>query len=172
MDRLITRPIRPGDRLPPMELSAAPDGKLLRVQTQTRDAIVLLLVPARSDAWKEYVSVLAEAAPDIEQWYARILVVISAGLNEAGRLREYVDGRLTVLADPGAGTHRQSGLDAKRAALLIVDRYGEVYDAVDAAHPGQLPTVADVEEWAKFLATQCPECGVIDEPGYGEWALT
>jgi hypothetical protein len=30
----------------------------------------------------------------------------------------------------------------------------------------------EIEEWMKFLATQCPECGVIDEPGHGEWAPT
>jgi hypothetical protein len=24
--------------------------------------------------------------------------------------------------------------------------------------------VADLEEWFKFLATMCPECGVLDDP--------
>jgi hypothetical protein len=164
--------LRAGDYLPPLELPAAPIGATFHLVTQGRDATVLLLVPAQLEPWKSYLAALAATAAEIEQWYARILLVLHGDLRLARRLRELASAALTVLVDPQAETHRQSGVDPAHAALLIVDRYGQIYDAVEAARPDDLPSLADIQEWTKFLATQCPECGVIDEPGHGEWALT
>ena len=63
------------------------------------------------------------------------------------------DGRVIVDEPDGEATHR----------LLIVDRYGQVYAVHDEADVGALPTPHDLEEWFRFLATACPECGVLDE---------
>lgn len=64
------------------------------------------------------------------------------------------DGRVVVMAADGATDHR----------VLIVDRYGQVYEAIDVRDASSLPGVAALEEWFKFLATACPECGVLDDP--------
>ncbi len=64
------------------------------------------------------------------------------------------DGRVLVLEADGLDAHR----------LLIIDRYGQVYDVTDAADAEQLPQVAALEDWFRFLATACPECGVLDDP--------
>jgi hypothetical protein len=64
------------------------------------------------------------------------------------------DGRVVERDPDGGEAHR----------LLVVDRYGQVYDARDAATVADLPSPAELEEWFKFLATACPECGVLDEP--------
>jgi hypothetical protein len=64
------------------------------------------------------------------------------------------DGRLVTLPPDGEAAHR----------LLIVDRYRQVYEVVEAASVHELPTAAELEEWFKFLATMCPECGVLDDP--------
>jgi hypothetical protein len=64
------------------------------------------------------------------------------------------DGRVLLLEADGVATHR----------LLIVDRYGQVYDVTDAAQAEDLPDVGALEEWFRFLATACPECGVLDDP--------
>ena len=69
------------------------------------------------------------------------------------------DGRVTFLEPDGVSEHR----------VLIVDRYGQVYAAVDAADASGLPDVAALEEWFRFLATACPECGVIDDPLARDW---
>jgi hypothetical protein len=63
------------------------------------------------------------------------------------------DGRVVERDPDGGEAHR----------LLVVDRYGQVYDVRDAA-VADLPSPADLEEWFRFLATACPECGVLDEP--------
>ena len=64
------------------------------------------------------------------------------------------DGRLVVSEPDGEREHR----------LLVVDRYGQVYAAHDAADAADLPDGGELVEWFRFLATACPECGVIDDP--------
>ena len=64
------------------------------------------------------------------------------------------DGRIEVHAPSGAPTHR----------LVVVDRYGQVYAIHDARDTADLPDADALEEWFRFLATVCPECGVIDDP--------
>lgn len=64
------------------------------------------------------------------------------------------DGRVVTLKPDGRATHR----------LLVVDRYGQVYAIHDAAEAHELPRADALEEWFRFLATACPECGVLDEP--------
>jgi hypothetical protein len=69
------------------------------------------------------------------------------------------DGRVVTLASDGGADHR----------LVIVDRYGQVYDAVGATDAASLPDARALEEWFRFLATACPECGVLDDPRPREW---
>jgi hypothetical protein len=69
------------------------------------------------------------------------------------------DGRVVILAGDGGEDHR----------VIIVDRYGQVYEAVSAADAGSLPNAGALEEWFRFLATACPECGVIDDPRPRDW---
>ncbi len=63
------------------------------------------------------------------------------------------DGRVLVLEPDAETTHR----------LLVVDRYRQVYAVHDAADAGELPDAHALSEWFRFLATACPECGVLDE---------
>lgn len=71
----------------------------------------------------------------------------------AARFAEW-DGRLHMAATDGEPCHR----------LLVIDRYRQVYAIHDAADAGQLPDADALSEWFRFLATACPECGVIDDP--------
>jgi hypothetical protein len=64
------------------------------------------------------------------------------------------DGRLIVAEADGEPLHR----------LLVADRYGQVYAVHDAADQGDLPDGHALAEWFRFLATACPECGVLDDP--------
>ena len=84
-----------------------------------------------------------------------------------GRLDEYLaaidahahefglwDGRVVVAEADGEEAHR----------LLIVDRYNQVYAVHDATDAADLPDADALTEWFRFLATACPECGVLDDP--------
>jgi hypothetical protein len=69
------------------------------------------------------------------------------------------DGRVVVLAGDGEPEH----------LVAIVDRYGQVYDKTSARDVESLPDPDALEEWFKFLAIACPECGVIDDPRERDW---
>jgi hypothetical protein len=63
------------------------------------------------------------------------------------------DGAVAVLEPDGQPDHR----------LLIVDRYSQVYAIHESQDAADLPDADALEEWFRFLATACPECGVIDD---------
>lgn len=64
------------------------------------------------------------------------------------------DGRVVTLEPDGQAAHR----------LLVIDRYGQVYAIHDAVEADELPDADALEDWFRFLATACPECGVLDDP--------
>jgi hypothetical protein len=64
------------------------------------------------------------------------------------------DGRVIVADADGEPAHR----------LLVVDRYRQVYAVQEATDAGELPDAHELAEWFRFLATACPECGVLDDP--------
>ncbi|HEX2767585.1 MAG TPA: hypothetical protein VHR55_13220 [Candidatus Limnocylindria bacterium] len=77
-----------------------------------------------------------------------------AGLEAArDRFAEW-DGRVRVAEPDGEAAHR----------VLVVDRYRQVYAVHDATEVDALPDVDELSEWFRFLATACPECGVLDDP--------
>lgn len=64
------------------------------------------------------------------------------------------DGRIVRLEPDGDPRH----------LVVVVDRYGQVYETTSADDASHLPGGAALAEWFRFLATACPECGVIDDP--------
>jgi hypothetical protein len=64
------------------------------------------------------------------------------------------DGRVVTAPPDGEADHR----------LVVADRYRQVYAVTDAPDAGGLPDAESVVEWFRFLATACPECGVLDDP--------
>jgi hypothetical protein len=64
------------------------------------------------------------------------------------------DGRFVVAEADGSPMHR----------LAVIDRYGQVYSVADADTTAELPDATALTDWFRFLATACPECGVIDDP--------
>ncbi|MGQ0608578.1 MAG: hypothetical protein ACT4OQ_08970 [Chloroflexota bacterium] len=64
------------------------------------------------------------------------------------------DGRVVVTEPDGRPMHR----------VAVVDRYGQVYSVTDADAASDLPDADALTEWFRFLATACPECGVLDDP--------
>jgi hypothetical protein len=69
------------------------------------------------------------------------------------------DGVLTLLDPDGEPEH----------LVAVVDRYGQLYEVTSALDPSGLPSADALEEWFRFLATACPECGVIDDPRPRGW---
>lgn len=164
--------LRPGQRLPVMTLPAVPDGHPVELRDPMRGApVVVVLRDASSTAGAELLDRLTQAAESLELWAGRPLAIVPGPLEEATQLVGRVEGvPFPVLADVDGAALRRLGVQRGKAALLIADRWGVVYDAVEADSEAELPPESETVEWAKYLSTQCPECGVPDEPGPGEWA--
>ena len=69
------------------------------------------------------------------------------------------DGRTVLLPGDGKPEH----------LVAIVDRYGQLYELTSGPNASSLPKPNALEDWFKFLATACPECGVIDDPRRRDW---
>jgi hypothetical protein len=162
--------LRRGDRLPPLLLPRAADGAPVDLNSASRDARLLLIVAGDDAGAAAALEPIADAARDIEHWYARLFVVATGSADAARRLDDRLGSRLSVLNDADEAAARRLGLAGGGAALFVADRYGQIYEVAGAPSAAGLPAASELEEWAKFLATQCPECGVIDEPGHGEWS--
>jgi hypothetical protein len=121
--------------------------------------VLLLLRAAHLNDGRSYIAALESSRAEIRDWYADVLLV-----REDSRVPTTL---LTAQAD--SGQWDALGVPAGESALIIADRWGEVYVARHSTSVSDFPAASEIEQWVRFLATQCPECGVIDEPGYGEW---
>jgi hypothetical protein len=159
-----------GDLLPALSLPTASAERVVNLRESSRDSWVILFLPRSAERAHGYVRTLVDAAASILVWDARLVLVVAGDMRDARELHETTGGRVPVVADTDGLARAHFDSDTGLAVLVIADRYGQIYslhiDACDA-----LLAPAEIEEWVKFLATQCPECGVIDEPGHGEWAV-
>lgn len=149
-----------GQRLPPLELHGE-DGVIpLQSSPQRRLATVLFLAhgDGRCDACLEHVNRLAREV-DWRDWDGRLLVLMPGG-DLAGEEPVHSPARIVRLDADGAATN-----GSVTAALVIADRYGQVYHSERIGRDHEAgPSPEAVEEWLRFLSTQCPECGVPDVP--------
>lgn len=162
-------PLRPGQRLPSLTLPAVPDGRRIALRSPAQGAPVVVILRPDGDA-AALLERFAQAAERLQLWAGRPLAIVASSLEEATELVGRVGGvPFPVLADVDGAALRRLNVPSGRSALIIADRWGVVYHSVDAESATQLPKEDEVVEWVRYLATQCPECGVPDEPGHGEW---
>lgn len=156
---------RVGGRIGPLDLPV-PDGPPVRLRRGGRSATVLIRVPR--DASPEVRAWLAEvdgARASLAQWDGRVVVVVAGGVDDARKLAAATGILLPVTAHPSGAPPT----DAEDVAIVVIDRWGEVYHVIRAATAHDLPSPHGLEEWFRFLGTQCPECGVPDSADLGEW---
>jgi hypothetical protein len=152
-----------GDRLPDLDLETA-DGKPVGLRSPRRGAPVLLVPPPSALAAEAYVLTFLTDSASLDVWNGRPLVVVGS-LEQADQLAgEVAAPRDRLVVDADGRLRRSLGFEGSRWGLVIADRWGVVYQVSEADHAEELPDIGEIREWTKFLATQCPECGVIDEP--------
>lgn len=165
----------PGDTLPPLELETQA-GEPFPVRTRARRTRVLVAGHgAGCEACRRYAERLAEAAAEFGRWDGEAIVVAGpGGGGEPGAPRAAggaaVEGSSRpALRDPEGAARRRLDVPEDRVALLVADRFGEVFLREEADEADALPEPDAVLEWLRYLATQCPECGVPDTAGHGAW---
>ena len=152
--------IQPGERLPELQLSGAQREDLRLPAPELGSPALLFVRDAVLDRDADCIRSWEEQLPELTVWYGRPIVITET--------RQLAAALPVARAAPDAWN--ALGIEPGACALIIADRWGMIYLARQARRLADLPDVRATLEWLRFLATQCPECGVIDEPGYGEWA--
>jgi len=151
--------VRPGQHLtvgaflPYWELPAAP-GRSVALRPRGREATVVMRVHSAACAeCRRYLAEVATAASDLAAWDGRVIPLVPGPLGEAEALR----GALALPFAVASEALDQAPL-VDGVGVIIADRYGQVYDVLEARTGHDvLPAPRELEEWLRFLATQCPE---------------
>lgn len=149
---------KPVERLPDLRLpSAAGDPPAPLVPTGGRRVPVILAVHAADCAGcRAYARALAAAEAELREWDAHVVVVVPGDADDAARFADGAALPFPVVVDAERKLWMRIGLEG--AVALVADPWGEVRmrHAAGAAH--DLPSPAEVVDWARFIAMACPEC--------------
>lgn len=141
-----------GDLAPKVRIRD-PAGRAVTIPDERGGTTVLLFVhPAPCAACEDYAATLTSARDRLSAWDARVFLV-----GEGWRGQE--------LGVEDRGLRASYGLADMDAAVVVADRFGQIFAAWDAASDHQFPdALGPVLEEARFLGVQCPECDVDDVP--------
>lgn len=144
------------ERLPDLRLPSAPGGAPAALVPPGGRAVPILLCvhDAECAGCRAWVQAVAGAEAELREWDGRALVIVPGGVDEAARFAEGLP--FPVLADQECKLWMRMGMEG--AAVVVADPWGEVRyrHAAGAAH--DLPSAAELVDWARFVAIQCPEC--------------
>ncbi len=120
-----------------------------------RALVLLLLGESRDAAIFERLLALADHYAEIRQEGAEVLAIVP-GAREAEEIARVHPFPFPILVDADKRAHcRYEAVE--RGALLIADRYGEIYFIHAAAEEHSLPSVEEILSWIRFTEAQCPE---------------
>lgn len=157
-DRTV-RPLQPGSKL--SALTDA-DGRVVWRPQYTRNPVVLAVLHGGAcERCAEYQDELIAARPDFDAWDGRLVVAEETHPGRQGRGTSDAAGARDVRAAPDAGgasgavTVPDTFGGAPR--VVVADRFGDVYHVHEGGPAHELPEPRALEEWLRFIATQCPE---------------
>jgi peroxiredoxin len=129
----------------------ARDGRMVRAwDYRQRASLVILFLVEGDDRGLGLLRDLAAATPEIRAADGAV-VAITADELPAGS-----DLPFPVLRDPEGAAAARQGLTVP--AVVLADRFGEIWAAWDGAEGRPLPSADDVLGWLAFVEVQCPEC--------------
>lgn len=174
--------LRVGQRLPDVGLPR-PDGAVRALRGAHRDAVVVVVLhDADCERCRDYLRALAAAAPRFRIWDGSVGAVTDAP--HPDHLQAELDPDIDVLIDAertfldrvqahggfggragdraGDRAGNMAGESASEVpadgpVVLVADRYGQLFEILPAGPDHVLVEPRELEEWLKYLATQCPE---------------
>jgi len=102
-------------------------------------------------------AILGDLAKNLGRYLSEETAVLAIGPDDAAAAEH-----LPLLIDPSCETARHCGL--MPPALVIADRYGEIWSAWTGGEAHDLPDQEQVLMWVERLEMQCEECGQPDWP--------
>jgi hypothetical protein len=155
-----------GARLPAVSLAPVA-GRPVELRRTAHESSVLVFVHPDCDACRAYVERLEGWADRLAAWGGCVLVV-AADHSQARSLALAVDS--TVLCDADGRARGGAGLSPHGAAVVVSDKFGIVYRVELAGAHHEFLDPGELLEEIRYMGSQCPECGVPDDPLSGEEA--
>ncbi len=129
-------------KLPWVGLEKADGAGEENLRVQERSARLVFFPHSAAEAsCAEYVARLSTASRELADWDARTIVVVPAGEERAGEELQAGARGVTVLVDrpDAAGARARTGVPAGTAAILVADRFGDVWHGYDLRRRARLP---------------------------------
>ncbi len=149
-----------GAMLPRVSFARLTAPGTISLNTGTRASVVFVPHRRPCPACTEYLDVLAAAAPGLEEWATRALVLVTGG--SACEYR--VPGEVVLLDDSAATGRARLHVGDDHATVIQADRWGAVYQTAEVTSISSshaiLPAAHDLIALAKLIDIQCPECEV------------
>jgi peroxiredoxin len=147
----------PSRRLPERSLPAAATGAPTPIRKPGREATVVVLVHGSDCAeCRAYLGRLAGERDSILEWNGLILGVTPDAPEETARPESVLDPPFHLLSDPVGSLARD--LSLQPPAVVVADQWGEIHAVEEAGPAHRFLAPAEVVDWLRFLAVQCPEC--------------
>ncbi len=128
------------------------------LRPQGQEAHVVFFPHAACALCDEYVRTLGRGARALRDWDARPVVVVGSGEEARGRALAAAAPGVTVLEEPvGVPVRARGEIPPDSAALLVADRFSDIWHGYDMGGGHAFPGLPELEDWLRFLATQCPE---------------
>jgi hypothetical protein len=147
----------PHRRLPELSLVSEATGSPRPLQESGRTAPVIVLAHGpdcgQCEAFLDHLAGEREAILD---WDGQVVVVRSGAPDTDGGAEPAGRKSLQALLDPDGLLARALAIEVP--AVVIADQWGEIHCAAEAGADHQFISPAEVAEWVKYLAVQCPEC--------------
>lgn len=148
-----------GSRLPTL---VSADGRVVWRPQYTRNPLVLaVLHDMECEPCADYRRDLIAARPDFATWDGRLVIAAPhaeatpAATAATGEAVRKTGAPRADAVPTGAVTVPDTFGGAPR--VIVADRFGDVYHVHDGGPAHALPEPRALEEWLRFIATQCPE---------------
>lgn len=155
-----------GDILPSISGLEDQRGRPLNWRDMRRNRVVLFAHPGTCASCDAYGRRLIALHERFASWDGDVWLL---GASVAQLAEHASDERTRITGDPGGRAHRRCGLLERQAAVVVADRWGQVWDIARSDDGHTLPDPADLCETMQFIAVQCPECETLDQPA-GDWS--
>jgi len=133
-----------------------------------RNLVLFFMHSAECSGCRKLLELISSAYDQLVAEEGEILVVVHAHLSDAAALKHEMGLRCPVLSDVSGEVFKQYGLlgsgKKPRAAIVVSDRFGEIYHVSISGEEHRLASVEDILSWLGFIEIQCPESGAPEWP--------
>lgn len=172
--QITSRVLRRSDTLPSLQLTDV-NGETVNTRGfyGKRNLVLFFVGSLRRDACRGLLRALAERHDEIRGEESEVIAIVPGAREEARKAVDEMRLPFRVLVDTDGEAHRRVGAAGEDggpvAAVLVVDRFDEVYEARYESEGHRLMDADAVVRSLRFIQVQCPECGapewpVIEEP--------